>query len=160
MCLRGTRTLVMDKKDVYECIGNVAFPNCRRGASNPPAMAMCTECGDGYYMLEEGGDGNCLKATVDVPNCMFYSSATTCGACESGYYPVESAKSCQAQTAAITECDIYKSANLCLICRKGFRPSVDERLCEKETANIGCNERSAICESCRAFHWAVDYTIA
>lgn len=100
-----------------------------------------------------------MKASVEILNCFAYISDKECGACNSGYYPIESGKTCSEQPTKIAECNFYKAGNKCLICNKGFRPSVDETSCEAETVNVGCEERSGVCESCRVFHWAVDFSL-
>jgi hypothetical protein len=76
----------------------------------------CSQCENGYYLKIEINE--CLPFPNGIPNCIKYSSPSTCSQCSDQYFLENNI--CQQVTSIINYCSVYDSPITCSKCVSGF----------------------------------------
>lgn len=129
------------------CTASTPVANC---AFYKTASDGCLVCNSGFFL---NTTGTCVSFPTGVPNCVSYSSATTCIQCSTNFYL--SGGSCLAvnTTAQIANCANYgSSATTCTACNPGFYLS--SNACVQGTiSNCAVYNSASVCAACESNYY-------
>lgn len=90
-----------------------SVPNCAE--LNPLTANVCDTCAPGFYLSSSASA--CLS-TARIENCRVYGGATTCAACNAGFYP--SGGVCVPVANSVSGCLLYTTNGVCGACAAGL----------------------------------------
>lgn len=93
------------------CSKTTVVSNC---TAYSPTEDLCVACQQSFYLGRTGTSSVCTPNPVGVPNCVDYSSLTTCGVCATDYYLSENR--CVKVTKKLIDCVVYQSETVCAVC--------------------------------------------